>query len=146
MGTNLVAAHCSSTESSSPILEAKISGKRHFVVHSVNFLPPAIVFVFHRRENNLKIFEKGLRTPWWNAKKKKKKKKNWRRRSLRSSHHLTKKFCNYCLSNGQSGASLVAQWLRIRLQKTRVQALVQEDPTCCGATKPVCHNYWSPRA
>ena len=40
-------------------------------------------------------------------------------------------------------ASLVAQWSRIRLpmQETRVQALVQEDPTCCGATKPVRHNY-----
>ena len=40
-------------------------------------------------------------------------------------------------------ASLVAQWLRIRLsvQGTRVQALVREDPTCRGATKPVCHNY-----
>ena len=38
---------------------------------------------------------------------------------------------------------LVAQWLRIRLpmQGTRVQALVQEDPTCRGATKPVCCNY-----
>ena len=41
------------------------------------------------------------------------------------------------------GASLVTQWLRIRLpmQGTRVQALVREDPTCRGATKPVCHNY-----
>ena len=41
--------------------------------------------------------------------------------------------------------SLVAQWLRIRLpmQGTRVRALVREDPTCCGATKPVCHNYWA---
>ena len=41
-------------------------------------------------------------------------------------------------------ASLLAQWLRIRLpiQGTRVRALVREDPTCCGATKPVCHNYW----
>ena len=40
-------------------------------------------------------------------------------------------------------ASLVAQWLRIRLpmQGTRVQALVREDPTCRGATKPVRHNY-----
>ena len=40
-------------------------------------------------------------------------------------------------------ASLVAQWLRIRLpmQGTRVRALVQEDPTCCRATKPVHHNY-----
>ena len=40
-------------------------------------------------------------------------------------------------------ASLVAQWLRILLptQGTRVRALVQEDPTCRGATKPVRHNY-----
>ena len=43
----------------------------------------------------------------------------------------------------QTGASLVAQWLRIRLpmQGTRVGALVREDPTCHGATKPVRHNY-----
>ena len=42
-------------------------------------------------------------------------------------------------------ASLVAQWLRIRLpmQGTRVRALVQEDPTCRGATKPVRHNCWA---
>ena len=41
------------------------------------------------------------------------------------------------------GTSLVAQWLRIRLpmQGTRVRALVREDPTCRGATKPVRHNY-----
>ena len=41
--------------------------------------------------------------------------------------------------------SLVAQWLRIHLpvQGTRVRALVREDPTCCGATKPVRHNYWA---
>ena len=41
------------------------------------------------------------------------------------------------------GASLVAQWLRIRLpmQETQVRALVQEEPTCHGATKPVHHNY-----
>ncbi|KAJ8797808.1 hypothetical protein J1605_017010 [Eschrichtius robustus] len=39
--------------------------------------------------------------------------------------------------------SLVAQWLRIRLpmQGTWVQALVREDPTCRGATKPVRYNY-----
>ena len=44
-----------------------------------------------------------------------------------------------------SQASLVAQWLRVRLpmQGTRVRALVQEDPTCRGATKPVCHSYWA---
>ena len=43
----------------------------------------------------------------------------------------------------QSRASLVAQWLRIRLpmQGTQVRALVQEDPTCRRATKPVHHNY-----
>ena len=41
------------------------------------------------------------------------------------------------------GTSLVAQWLRIRLpvQVTRVQALVQEDPTHRRATESVCHNY-----
>ena len=40
-------------------------------------------------------------------------------------------------------ASLVAQWLGIHLpmQGTRVRALVQEDPTCHGATGPVHHNY-----
>ena len=44
-----------------------------------------------------------------------------------------------------TGASLVAQWLRIRLpmQGTQVRSLIREDPTCCGATKPVCHNYWA---
>ena len=42
-------------------------------------------------------------------------------------------------------ASLVAQWLRIRLpiQGTWVQALVWEDPTCRGPTKPGNHNYWA---
>ena len=48
--------------------------------------------------------------------------------------------------NGQklkAWASLVAQWLRIRLpmQGTRVRALVWEDPTCRGAAGPVSHNY-----
>ena len=39
--------------------------------------------------------------------------------------------------------SLVAQWLGIRLpmQGTWVRALVWEDSTCRGATKPVRHNY-----
>ena len=43
------------------------------------------------------------------------------------------------------GASLVVQWLRICLpmQGTRVPALVWEDPTCHGATRPVSHNYWA---
>ena len=29
------------------------------------------------------------------------------------------------------------------MQGTRVRALVREDPTCRGATKPVRHNYWA---
>ena len=49
------------------------------------------------------------------------------------------------VSKRGTGASLVAQWLRICLpmQGTRVRALVWEDPTCCGATRPVSHNYWA---
>ena len=41
--------------------------------------------------------------------------------------------------------SLVVQWLRIRLpmQGTQVWALVQDNATCCRATKPVRHNYWA---
>ena len=44
---------------------------------------------------------------------------------------------------GYFRASLVVQWLRVRLpmQGTRVRALVWEDPTCRGATRPVRHNY-----
>ena len=50
-----------------------------------------------------------------------------------------------CCSIDWIRASLVAQWLRIHLpmQGTRVRALVQEDPTCRGATKPLHHNYWA---
>ena len=29
------------------------------------------------------------------------------------------------------------------MQGTRVWALVREDPTCGGATKPVRHDYWA---
>ena len=32
------------------------------------------------------------------------------------------------------------------MEGTRVRALVREDPTCRGATKPMHHNCWSPRA
>ena len=41
--------------------------------------------------------------------------------------------------------SLVAQWLGVCLpmQGTWVRSLVQEDPTCRGATEPVHHNYWA---
>ena len=47
------------------------------------------------------------------------------------------------IKKNHNRASLVAQWLRIRLpmQGTRVRALVWEDPTCRGAAGPVSHNY-----
>ena len=43
------------------------------------------------------------------------------------------------------GTSLLVQWLRIHLpmQGTWVRSLVQRDPTCRRATKPVHHNYWA---
>ena len=46
------------------------------------------------------------------------------------------------IQNDDLGASLVAQWLRVCLpmQGTWVRALVWEDPTCRGATRPVSHN------
>ena len=49
-----------------------------------------------------------------------------------------------CLKNCD-WASLVVQWLRICLstQGTRAQALVREDPTCRGATKPMRQNCWA---
>ena len=51
--------------------------------------------------------------------------------------HFTKKLRSRDIHNACTGTSLVAQWLRICLpmQGTRVPALVQEDPTCHGATK-----------
>ena len=53
------------------------------------------------------------------------------------------KGCRSQMKRREAGASLVAQWLRICLpmQGTWVRALVWEDPTCRGATRPVSHNY-----
>ena len=47
--------------------------------------------------------------------------------------------------NVRSWASLVAWWWRVHLtmQETWVWSLIQEDPTCHRATKPVSHNYWA---
>ena len=49
-----------------------------------------------------------------------------------------KTIAKLCKKTNASGTSLVAQWLGICLlmQGTLVQALVWEDPTCRGATKP----------
>ena len=40
-----------------------------------------------------------------------------------------------------AGTSLVVQWIRLRLpmQGTQLRSLVQEDPTCHRATKPMNH-------
>ena len=48
----------------------------------------------------------------------------------------------YRYKTQKMGASLVAQWLGVRLpmQGTRGRALVWEDPTCRGATGPVSHD------
>ena len=64
--------------------------------------------------------------------------RNQMRKSIWNKH-----FRSSTNKNEHDRASLVAQWLRIRLpmQGTRVRALVREDPTCCRATKPVSHNY-----
>ena len=40
------------------------------------------------------------------------------------------------------GASLVVKNLPAN-ERTWVQSLIWEDPTWCGATKPVHHNYWA---
>ena len=44
-----------------------------------------------------------------------------------------------------SRASLVAQWLGVRLpmQGTWVRVPIREDPTCRGAARPVSHNCWA---
>ena len=41
--------------------------------------------------------------------------------------------------------SLAVQWLRIHLpmKESQVRSLIQEDLTCCSATKPVSHRYWA---
>ena len=65
-------------------------------------------------------------------------------------NQLLKQLWTYCsntflLKKINVVASLVVQWLRLRLpmQGTWVQALVREDSTCRRATKPVHHNYWA---
>ena len=57
-------------------------------------------------------------------------------------NQVAKKLKQVTIKTG-GGTSLMVKWLRIRLptQGTQVRALVWEDPTCRGATKPVRHNY-----
>ena len=48
-------------------------------------------------------------------------------------------FSNWTTTSGDS----VVKNLQASAGDTWVQSLVREDPTYCGATKPVCHNYWA---
>ena len=47
---------------------------------------------------------------------------------------------NACLQTKEhrGRSSFMVKWLRIHLpmKATRVPSLIQEDPTCCGATEP----------
>ena len=59
-------------------------------------------------------------------------------------HQIYENICYvFAMLKVKDRASLVAQWLRIRLlmQGTQVRALVWEDPTCRRVTRPVSHNY-----
>ena len=74
---------------------------------------------------------------------------HWRK-GKRGEENLTEKvnsisYVNLKVKICNLGASLVVQQLGIHLpmRGTQVHALVQEDPTCLGATKPVRHNYWA---
>ena len=60
-------------------------------------------------------------------------------------HYFLKLHIVHYLSKTYLRDSPVAQWLRIRLpmQGTWVRALIREDPTGCGATKLMRHNYWA---
>ena len=50
-----------------------------------------------------------------------------------------------CLRASKEHSAGLSWWLRgkestLQMQETQVRSLIQEDPTCHGATKPVHHN------
>ena len=57
------------------------------------------------------------------------------------------KNCRKLPSKALPRASMVAQWLKkticLPMQGTWARSLIWEDPTCHGAIKPMCHNYWT---
>ena len=66
-------------------------------------------------------------------------------KSKNNNHNKNRRWIKDTFKDKGKGTSLAAQWLRICLpmQGTWVQALVQEDPICRGATKPASHNCWA---
>ena len=64
--------------------------------------------------------------------------------------HVAQFYQENCIIKFTSWTSLVVWWIRLHLpmQGAQVPSLVREDPTCLGATQPVCHSYWAhePRA
>ena len=51
----------------------------------------------------------------------------------------------HAIESNNWGVSQVMQWLRIRLaiQGILARSLIQEDPTCHRANKPMYHNHWA---
>ena len=66
---------------------------------------------------------------------------------MKGQHIVSNNFYEMLISDFPGGAVVknppATQWFRICLpmQGTQVRALVQEDPTCHRAAKPVRHNY-----
>ena len=61
-----------------------------------------------------------------------------------TSEYLSKEHKNIN-SKSYTWVFLVAQWWRIHLtmHETHIQYLICEDPTCCRATEPLRHDYWT---
>ena len=50
--------------------------------------------------------------------------------------------CSPCLQKVREGLPWCSRGWE-STQQCKGQSLIQEDPTCCEATKPVCHKYWA---
>ena len=70
---------------------------------------------------------------------------NWSSRSFSPKPGFLWYKCGVRAIRSHGRASLVAQWLGVCLlvRGTRVRALVQEGPTCRGATGPMGHGCWA---
>ena len=63
----------------------------------------------------------------------------------RARHNLvTKQQQAFTIARQYLGASLSGSVVvRLPMKETQIQTLIKEDPICCRATKPMCHNYWA---